>query len=117
MNTYKINLDGYFDIFDNDDIRIKGTRIGIETILDDYLNATSPEEIAIRYRSLTLEHVYATITYYLRNKEKIDQYMNRWRNFVEESWQEQQRNPSPAIIRLRNLKQKRQNMLKGSLNE
>ena len=36
--------------------------MGLETVLDDYLNGASPEEIAARYRTLTLEQVYATIT-------------------------------------------------------
>ncbi|MBM4467809.1 MAG: DUF433 domain-containing protein, partial [Chloroflexi bacterium] len=64
-----MELENYFDFLNADDIRIKGTRVGIETVLDDYLNGASPEEIAARYRTLTLEQVYATITYYLRNQE------------------------------------------------
>jgi len=69
----------YFDFFNDDDIRIKGTRVGIETVLADYLNATSPEEIAVRHPVLTLEQVYATITFYLKNQYEIDQYIHRWR--------------------------------------
>jgi len=40
----------YFDFLSEDDIRVKGTRVGIEIVLDDYLNGSSPEEIAARYR-------------------------------------------------------------------
>jgi hypothetical protein len=39
----QINMDEYFDFLIADDIRIKGTRVGIETVIDDYLNAMSPE--------------------------------------------------------------------------
>jgi uncharacterized protein (DUF433 family) len=56
-------MEDYFDLLSPDDIRIKGTRVGIETVLDDYLRGASPEEIVARYRTLTLEQVYATITY------------------------------------------------------
>ncbi len=56
-----INIYDYFDFFAADDIRIKGTRVGIETILDEYLNAMSPEQIAVRYPTLTLEQVYARV--------------------------------------------------------
>ena len=42
----------YFDFLSEDDIRIKGTRVGIETVSEDYLDGTSPEEIAIRYPNL-----------------------------------------------------------------
>lgn len=111
MTTLNISLKDYFDFLDDEDIRIKGTRIGIETVLDDYFNAVSPEEIAIRYRSLTLEQVYATITFYLHNKECLDNYLESWIKHSEESWREQQRNPSPAVRRLYDLKLERQSSL------
>ena len=102
-----MEFESYFDHLNPDDIRIKGTRVGIETVLDDYLSGTSPEEIAARYRSLTLEQVYATITYYFRHREMVDEYLARWRAQAEKSWQEQQRSPSPAVRRLRELKERR----------
>jgi uncharacterized protein (DUF433 family) len=112
MEKTSMNLNEYFDFLDTDDIRIKGTRVGIETILEDYLNATSPEEIAVRYPSVTLEQVYATITYYLRNKRSVDQYLERWRDYVEQSWQNQQHHPSLAIRRLREIKRQKQEQVK-----
>jgi uncharacterized protein (DUF433 family) len=96
-----MELESYFDFLSEDDIRIKGTRVGIETVLDDYLNGASPEEIAARYRTLTLEQVYATITYYLRDQEEVDAYLTRWRAYTEAAWQEQQRNPSEFVRELR----------------
>lgn len=98
----------YFDFLNEDDIRIKGTRVGIETVIEDYLEGASPEEIAVRYRVLTLEQVYATITYYLQNQAVLDQYLEKWRRHGEAAWQEQRRNPSPAIKRLLALKTQQQ---------
>nr|VFJ90839.1 MAG: Protein of unknown function (DUF433) [Candidatus Kentron sp. H]VFJ91866.1 MAG: Protein of unknown function (DUF433) [Candidatus Kentron sp. H]VFJ98529.1 MAG: Protein of unknown function (DUF433) [Candidatus Kentron sp. H] len=100
-------MNEYFDFLNADDIRIKGTRVGIETVLDEYLNAMSPEEIAVRYPALTLEQVYATITFYLHNRPEVDRYLERWRRYAEQAWQQQQRDPSPAIRRPRALKQQR----------
>jgi uncharacterized protein (DUF433 family) len=61
-----MQLEDYFDFQRPDDIRIKGHRIGIETILYNYIyRARTPEEIAEEYPSLTLEQVYATILYSL----------------------------------------------------
>ena len=66
-----MELESYFDFLAQDDIRVKGTRIGIETILYDYIHrGQSPEAIAACYPSLTLEQVYATITYYLPKEIK-----------------------------------------------
>ncbi|MEB3881898.1 DUF433 domain-containing protein, partial [Lyngbya sp. CCY1209] len=65
-----MQLEDYFNFLADDDIRLKGTRIGIETVLFDYLfRARTPEEIASTYPSLNLEQVYATILYYLHHKE------------------------------------------------
>jgi len=36
-----MRLDDYLEFLSEDDIRIKGTRVGIETVLDDYLEGAS----------------------------------------------------------------------------
>ncbi len=106
-----MELRDYFTFLDADDIRIKGTRIGIEIVLDDYLSGVSPEEIVARYRTLTLEQVYATLTYYLHNHEEIDAYLARWRAYVETAWLEQQRNPPGFVEDLRRRMQQKREML------
>jgi uncharacterized protein (DUF433 family) len=104
-------IENYFDFLSPDDIRIKGTRIGIETVLDDYLGGSSPEEIAARYRTLTLEQVYATITYYLHKRKEIDEYLERWRAYTEAAWQEQQRHPPEFVQELRERIQRKRELL------
>ncbi len=107
-----MELENYFTFLDPDDIRVKGTRVGIETVLDDYLNGASPEEIVARYRSLTLEQVYATLTYYLRNKTTVDAYLARWRAYCDSSWEEWQRNSAPFVQEMRSrLQQAREQVL------
>jgi len=100
-----MELESYFEFLSEDDIRIKGTRVGIETVLDDYLEGASPEEIAARYRSLSLEQIYATITYYLHNRAQVDAYLEAWRQYTDQAWQEQERNPSEVVKRLRRLRE------------
>jgi len=99
-----MELESYFDFLREDDIRLKGTRIGIETVLDDFFNGSDPEEIAIRYTSLRLEQVYATITYYLHNREKVDAYMQAWRQYTDQASKESDENPTEVVKRLRRLK-------------
>lgn len=103
-----MKLEDYFEIKEQNDIRIKGTRVGIETVIDDYLNGTSPEEIAIRYHSLNIEQIYATITYYFHNKNAIDKYLKEGRDYAEAAWREQQLNPPPVLLRLKKIKDERQ---------
>lgn len=101
----KMNLEDYFDFLAPDDIRIKGTRIGIESILYQYIHRSqSPEEIAAQFHSVTLEQVYATILYYLRQREAVTQYLADWLEFARHAREAQERNPPPVVLRLRQLK-------------
>ena len=100
-----MKLDDYFDFLSEDDIRIKGTRVGIETVLYDYIHRQrSPETIASTYPSLTLEQVYATILYYLHNKEAVSKYLSEWLEWGREVRKQQETDPSPLRQKLRKVK-------------
>lgn len=103
-----MQLEDYFNFFAPNDIRLKGSRIGIETILYEYIyRARTPEEIARTYPSVTLEQVHATILYYLHNKEIVSKYIADWLEYCLKSEREQDENPPPFIVRLRKLKAER----------
>lgn len=104
-----MQLKDYFDFLAADDIRLKGTRIGIETILFEYLfHNRTPEEINSIYPSLNLEQVYATILYYLHYKDTVDAYITDWLDWAEKMREEQRRNPPPVAEKLRKLKAERE---------
>src|SRR5579863_6604053 len=103
-----MQLEDYFNFFADNDIRIKGTRVGIETVLFDFIHRLqTPEEIANTYPTLELEQVYATILYYLHNKEAISKYIADWMEWGREMRRQQAANPSPEILRLRKIKAER----------
>lgn len=111
-------LEDYFDFLAPDDIRIKGHRIGIETVLYDYIfRARTPEEIAKTYTTLTLEEVYATILYYLHNKEAVDKYIGDWLEWGHQQRKAQALNPHPAAQRLRKLKAEKEAKLRANGTE
>jgi uncharacterized protein (DUF433 family) len=113
-----MQLEDYFDFQRPDDIRLKGTRVGIETILYEYIHrARTPEEIANIYTSLTLEQVYATILYYLHNKEAVSTYIANWLEWSHRVREEQRRNPSPVVIKLMKLLAEKQGMQKTQDND
>jgi uncharacterized protein (DUF433 family) len=100
-----MKLESYFEFLADDDIRIKGRRVGIETVLYDYIYKNkSAEQIAESYPSLTLAQVYATILYYLNNREKVKAYLLDWLNFSRQVRENQAQNPPPVVLRLRKLK-------------
>ena len=102
-----IKLEDYFDFLAEDDIRLRGHRIGIEDVLNYYLEGYTPEEILKELPSLTLEKVYATITYYLHNRSQLDFYLLQLINHRKEKYQEFVKNPSPLVRRLKAEKIKR----------
>lgn len=105
-------LENYFDFLAEDDIRIKGTRIGIESVLYEYIHRDqTPEEIARRFPTVTLEQVYATILYYLHNRAVVDAYIADWLEWSRQVREEQERNPPPFVLRLRALKAEREKVL------
>ncbi|MBD2514897.1 DUF433 domain-containing protein [Nostoc sp. FACHB-973] len=113
-----MQLEDYFDFQRPDDIRLKGTRVGIETILYDFIHrARTPEEIVESYPSLTLEQVYATILYYLHNKEAVSAYIADWLEWSHRMREEQRRNPSPVVIKLKKLLAEKQALQKAQDND
>jgi uncharacterized protein (DUF433 family) len=98
-------LNENFDFLATDDIRIKGHRIGIETVLYEYLHrAQSAEEIQALYPTLSLAEVYATILYYLQNTAAVSRYLEDGLEWSHQQRQQQAANPHPASARLRQLK-------------
>jgi uncharacterized protein (DUF433 family) len=111
-----MELENYFEFINNTAIRIRGTRVGIETILRDYQQGASPEEIVLRYPTLSLEQVHATITFYLANQEKIDSYTERLTQQQGEDWQKQKQHPSEFVQELRRrLEQQRRSLYREKL--
>lgn len=54
---------------------IAGTRISLDSVVLAFLNGESPESIAQNFPLLSLEQVYGTITFYLANRNLIDEYL------------------------------------------
>lgn len=105
-----MQLESYFDFLAPNDIRIKGHRIGIESVLYEYIHhASSPEELQERFPTLSLEEIYATILYYLHNKAEVEQYLTEWLEFGKQMRAQQAEQPTPVIQKLRALRAEREN--------
>ncbi len=102
-----ILLEDYFDFLSPDAIRIKGHRIGLEHVLEFYLDGYSAEEILREFPTLNLEKIHATLTYYWAHKAEVDDYLRRGREMAERAYQEWAANPSPVVQRLRALREQR----------
>ena len=102
-----MQLEDYFEVLNPDDIRIKGHRIGIDDVLTYYLEGYTAEEIAANLPSLSLEKIYATLTYYHRHQAEIDAYLARLAIRQEQRYQAWLANPSPMAQKMRAIKAQR----------
>jgi len=50
-------------------------RIPLETVVHAFNEGAAAEEIAYRYPTLELADIYASITYYLRHRGAVDEYL------------------------------------------
>jgi uncharacterized protein (DUF433 family) len=104
-----MQLEDYFNFLAPDDIRLKGSRIGIESVLLEFIHREkTPDEIVQRFPTLSLEQVYACILYYLHNKEAMDAYITDYIEWGRRMREEQQRNPPPAVVRLQELRKQQE---------
>ena len=82
-------------------LRVAGTRVTLDTVVEVYKAGTSPEEIARHYPSLALADVYAVVTYYLRHRDEVEAYLARRREQAEAARLEAQARLDPRGLRER----------------
>jgi len=100
--------DRYLELHSADDVRVKGTRVGIEHVLSSYLAGSLPEEIALEYPTVTLEQVHGVIAWYLGNRDEADAYLQRWKSRSRQARSEQAALSDPEVVqRLRRLAEQR----------
>jgi uncharacterized protein (DUF433 family) len=79
--------------------RVGTTRVRLDTVITAFRNGCSAEDIHRKYPSLELADIYAVLTYYFRNREKLDAYLEEHRRLAEELRQEiEARDPSDGIL-------------------
>jgi uncharacterized protein (DUF433 family) len=58
-------------------LRLTGTRVPIDIVVDAYERGETPEEICLQYPTLSLGSVYAAISYYLNEHASVVKYLKR----------------------------------------
>ena len=89
---------------DNGVLRVGGTRVRLETIVNAFKSGSAAEEILLKYPSLNLTDIYAVITYYtyyLWSREEVDAYLEERRRVEEAVRRENETRFPPAGVRER----------------
>lgn len=56
-------------------VRVGGTRVTLDTVIAAFKEGATAEEIVYRYPTLQLADVYAVISYYLRRRQEVEDYL------------------------------------------
>ena len=92
-------------------IRISNTRVLLELVIRAFQDGATPEEIVQRYSTLQLADVYAVITFYLRHRKEVEDYLQEQEEAARKIRQEiEQDQPDLSHIRERiaRIRQERQ---------
>jgi uncharacterized protein (DUF433 family) len=63
--------------------RIAGTRVSLDSVIYSFWEGATPEEICQDFPSLSLPQVYEAIAYYLKQRDKVDAYLQAGRDGAE----------------------------------
>ena len=66
-------------------MRVRGTRVTLETVLAAFAEGATAEEIAQRYPSIPLADVYQVIGYGLRHSTELEPYLARRRRDIRDT--------------------------------
>ncbi|MEO7674236.1 MAG: DUF433 domain-containing protein [Pyrinomonadaceae bacterium] len=69
-------------------IRLKGTRLLLDTVIGAHQRGDCPEEIfeAFPSNEYTVADIYAVLAYYLSHKVKVDNHLTKRKNKAEAIW-------------------------------
>lgn len=82
-------------------IRVGNTRVTLETLVSAFNSGSTAEEIAYQFPVLNIADVYAVITYYLRNRDTVEKYLNNRVQLSEQVKRRNQENKNLNAIRER----------------
>ena len=82
-------------------IRVANTRVTLDTVIATFLEGATAEEIVQQYSSLELADVYAVISYYLRQRTEVENYLRERQHVTEKVRQENERRFNPIGVRAR----------------
>lgn len=90
-------------------IRVGNTQVLLDVVIREFNNGADPEGIVHGYSTLELADVYAVISYYLRRRKEVDEYLSARREEAARLRQEiEAKQPNRADLRAKLLARKAQ---------
>jgi uncharacterized protein (DUF433 family) len=80
-------------------MRVRGTRITLDTVVAAFTDGATAEEIAQQYPSASLADIYQVIGYYLQHLTELESYFTQRRRSIGETRRTNESNWPPDGIR------------------
>ena len=88
-------------------LRVGNSRVSLDTVIIAFGQGATPEQIVEDYDSLELSEVYAVISYYLQNREEVENYLTQRKVEREKLRREIESRSNPQGIREKLLARRR----------
>jgi len=89
-------------------VRVRGTRVTLDTMLSAFNEGATAEEIVQQYPSLSLADAYQAIGYCLRHPDLVAGYLNKRNALAEETRETNESRWRPEGVRTRLLERRQQ---------
>jgi uncharacterized protein (DUF433 family) len=80
-------------------VRVRGTRVTLDTIVAAFDEGATAEEIAQQYPTVPLSDVYAVIGFYLRRRPEVEEYLEERRRQAQDARHQSESQLDPDGIR------------------
>lgn len=80
-------------------VRVRNTRVSLDTLISAFQNGATAEEIAHQYPSLQLADIYSIVGYYLRQRPAVEAYLHQRRQQGEAVRQQNEGRCDPMGVR------------------
>ena len=88
-------------------LRVGNSRVSLDTVIIAFGQGATPEQIVEDYDSLELSEVYAVLSYYLQNREEVENYLTQRKVEREKLRREIESRSNPQGIREKLLARRR----------
>src|SRR4051794_15062772 len=80
-------------------VRVGGTRVTLDTVVEAFQEGATAEEIAQQYSSLDLADIYGVISYCLRHRSQVETYLRERGRRAEEVRRQNEARNGPQGVR------------------
>ena len=82
-------------------IRVTGSRVTLDSIVDEFERGATPEQIQEDFPSLTLREIYGVVAYYLDHREVTDEYCRQQEQAAAQTRRRLKQQPGLKALRAR----------------